>query len=377
MIARPKIAIAATFGIVMIVAGYNGAKSGAAAADLTASQQKCLSAIKADVEAAKADVKLIAPTKPLDLKALKGKTIWYVPVYFNQFSSDWVAGLQEAADTAGVKLVTFDGQGSANRFNEGISAAVAQHAAGIIVAAIDPSVISASLAEAKAAGIPVMNGVNSDPNTPLPSGMYGNFTSDFTAEGATAAKWALLESGCTAHLVMLTSSSVAVWQNMAAGAKSAFDRYCPECSLKVLDIDIANIVTSIGSQLQTALQLDPGVDYILAAGDALVPFVSPVVATANSSAKVLGHDGLAASIDMIASRKGQDMTVAMPDFKWLGWLAFDDLGRAILGQARPGYVIPTRIIDATNIGNGSVDKLFPNYVKFREAFTRAWARQTG
>lgn len=341
---------------------------------LTPAQSACVNAVRQDVDAARAPTRLIAPATPLDLAALKGRTIWYVAVTFNQFSSDWVAGLQEAADRAGVRIVTFDGQGSASRFNEGITQAVAQGAAGIIVAAIDPAVISASLAEAKAAGIPVMNGFNADPRTAVPNGMFGNFTSDFTADGATGAKWALLDSGCKARMVLITSSSVAVWQNMANGARDAFARYCRECSLKVLDIDIANIATNLGSQLQAALQQDPGVNYIFSTGDSLVPFVSPIVSTANSQAKVLGRDGLAASIGMIKARSGQDMTLAMPDFKWLGWLAFDDLARAILKQPRTGYTIPARIIDATNIADGSQARLFPAYVGYQAAFINAWKR---
>lgn len=333
---------------------------------------QCPAEVLSDVAAARAELPLLAPPAPLPLAALKGKTLWYVSVTFNQFSSDWVAGLREAAALAGVRVVTFDGQGSASRFNEGIGQAVAQGAAGIIVAAIDPALISAPLAEAKAAGIPVMNGFNGDPKAALPNGMYGNFSSDFTADGATAAKWAMADSGCAARMVLITSSSVAVWQNVAAGARAAFARHCRDCTLKVLDVDIANIATNLGSQLQAALQQDPGIGYIFPAGDSLVPFIAPITSAAGSKAKVMGRDGLASSLRLIATRGGQDMTLAMPDFKWLGWLAFDDLARAILKLPRTGYTVPARIVDARNVGDGQQEKLFPAYVGYRQAFQKAW-----
>lgn len=347
-----------------------GSRAGSGAVDTV-----CLTDSQSDVRARSAELPLVAPAAPLDLTALSGKAIWYVTVTFNQFSSDWVAGLKEAAAEANVEVVTFDGQGSVNRFNEGISQAVAQNASGIIVAAIDPAVIESSLAKAAAAGIPVMNAVNNDPEDPPPAGMYGNFTTDFTRGGETAASWVLADSGCAANLAILTTSSVRVWQNVAAGAQQVFKTRCPQCRVTVLDFDIANMATDIGSKLQAALIKDPGIDYVLAAGDAIVPFIDPILSAAGSNAKVIGHDGLSASIEAIASRKGQDATIAIPPFSWLGWIAFDEIARKLLGAESPDYVIPTRLVDTANVGDGSAGHLFPAYDGYRAAFIDSWNRR--
>jgi ribose transport system substrate-binding protein len=66
------------------------------------------------------------------------------------------------------------------------------------------------------------------------------------------------------------------------------------------------------------------------------------------------------------------MTLAMPPFDWLGWLAFDEMARAVLGEATPGYVIPARVVDADNVGGGTGDELFPQYVGYQDAFREAW-----
>lgn len=356
-----------------VPADGSGADPTGGATTVTGGDPGCLAAVAADVEAARADTDLLVPEAPLDLAALEGRTLWYVTVTFNQFSSDWVTGLEEAAAEAGVEVVTFDGQGQVNRFNEGIAQAVAQGADGIIVAAIEPATISASLADAEAAGIPVMNGFNSDPDDPLPPGMFTNFTSDFTADGATAATYALADSGCDADLVILTSSAVRVWENMVAGAESAFAEHCPDdCTVEVLDIDIANIATDIGEQLGAALQRNPDIDYVLATGDSLVSFVDPVLATSGSDVQVIGRDGLEANIERVALGEGQAMTLAMPPFDWLGWLAFDEMARAMLGEPTPGYVIPARVVDTDNVGDGTGEELFPQYVGYQDAFREAW-----
>lgn len=342
-------------------------------AALTSTQQDCVDAVSADLATATADTELVAPSAPLDLDALSGQTVWFITVTMNQFSTDMATGVQEAADAAGVELVTFDGQGTANRFNEGIEQAVAQGAGGIILVGIDPAVVSSALAKAEAAGIPVQNTLNGDATDEVPAGMHDNLTSDFTADGEIAAKWALVDSGCSADMVLLYSSSVAVWDKMYVGAEGVFEEYCPEdCTFNALNIDLANVSTDIGSQLQTALQQNLDTDYVFPVWDSAVPFVTPVLSAANSDAKVLARDGLEANIELIVAGTDQDMTVGTPPTGWLGWLSFDDIARAMVGEDAPGYVIPTRVIDTENVGDGSVETLFPNYVDFETAFTDAW-----
>lgn len=349
--------------------------SGAAAqtvAPTTDAQKACFEAVKGDVEKGRSDLPLIAPPGPLDLAALKGKTIWFIPISFNQFASDWEAGLKEAAEAVGVKVVTFDTKGNIATANEAVSQAVAQKADGIIILSIQSAVIAGPLAEAKAAGIPVLNGFSGDSSDPVPKGMFGNFTSEFSADAVLGAKWALWDSGCTANIVMLMTSSGIPWTKMSIAGEKTIKEFCPDCKMKIIDLDYGNLASSLSGQLQAALQLDPGVNYVWPAGDSLVPYVVPILATANSKAKVMSRDGIAANIEMISNHGGQDMTLAMPDFKWVGWLGFDDMARAMLKQPRKDYSIPTRIVDSANVGKGTIGELFPAYKDFRDVFKQTW-----
>ncbi|MGX7724093.1 sugar ABC transporter substrate-binding protein [Rhodococcus sp. 5G237] len=340
---------------------------------LSASAQECVDGVQARLAAATAPSELIAPTAPLDLAALQGDTIWFITVTMNQFSVDMVEGVEEAAEAAGMKVVRFDGQGMTNRFNEGIEQAVAQRAAGIILVGIDPSVVSSALASAEAAGIPVQNTLNSDPDDAVPSGMYGNLTADFSADGAMAADWVMADSGCAGNLAIISSTSVTVWDYLAQGAKSQIEAECPDCTVMIIDVDVANVATDVGSQLQTTLQRQPDIDYIFPVWDSAVTYVDPVLAAANSKAKVLSRDGLQPNLDAIAGGSGQDMDIATPPAGWIGWLAVDDLARAILGESAPGYVIPTRVVDADNVGDASVESIAPEYTDYQAAFVSAWS----
>jgi ribose transport system substrate-binding protein len=341
----------------------------------TANAGDCPPDVAAAVAAASEPSELVAPTAGLDLSKLAGKSIWYITNSQNQFSSEMSAGVEEAGAAAGVDITVFDGQNSTSRYSEGINQAIAQKADGIVLMAVQPAVVSEDLAAAERAGIKVLSTLNGDPDEPVAAGTFGNLTADYTADGALMANYALADSGCAADIVVVQSSPVHVWDLAANGIADTVAEKCPEkCSVKVLDIDPANIPTDTGTQLQTALQVDPGVNYVLPVWDSAMPYVAPAVAAAGSSAKVLAHDGISASLELIASGRDQNGTVAMPPPGWIGWAAFDEVARAILGEENPGYVIPTRLVTRENVGDGSTADVSPNYTDYQTAFTQAWGQ---
>jgi ribose transport system substrate-binding protein len=343
-----------------------------ASGDLSAEGASCVEAVSADVDAAREPLDLLAPTEALDASSIQGESIWLVSATMNQAATEAADGFTAGAEALGLDPVVFDGQGTASKFAEGVDQAVAQGAGAIVLYGIDPSLVTSSLSAADAAGVPVLNTLNGAPTDPVPAGTYANLTLDPEADGALAAKWAMADSGCAAEVIMLTLSTIPLEQSIADGALAEFEESCPDCAVTVLDIDVANFATDIGSQLQTALQQHPEADYIFPTFDSGVPFIQPVIAAANSTAKVMGHDGVQASLDMIAGDSGQDMTVAVPPLSWMGWLFVDSAARAMAGLDDPGYVIPVQLVDSSNIGDGTAAEVFPNYDGYADAFTAAW-----
>jgi ribose transport system substrate-binding protein len=372
---RAALALAATSVIALSAcASATGTSSSSAesSAPVTGAAADCVAKAGADVDAEREPLDLVVPTDAIDVAALQGKSLWFITVTMNQFSTDMAAGVKEAADAAGLTTVLYDGQGSANRFTEGMSQAIAQDAGGIVLVGIEPSLISAELSAAEAAGIPVLNTLNSNPDDAVPDGMFANFTSDFTADGRTAAEWALNDSGCAANMIIVKSSTVPVWNYLAEGAEQAVEELCPDdCTTTVLDVDAANVSTDLTSKLQTALQKDPDVNYVFVVWDSGVPYAQPVVASSGTNAKIMARDGIAASLQMVAEGD-QQLTVATPPPGWIGWAAADDVFRAMLGVAPSGLTIPTRLIDQDNVGSGSDADVSPNYTDYQSAFSKLW-----
>lgn len=343
--------------------------SGAAAAG----SDSCVTEAQAVVDEASADLDLIVPEQPLDTANLEGESFWFITVAMNQFSIDMYTGFEEAAAAAGATSTSFDSEGAVSKSSEGIEQAVAQGASGIVLVGIEPTLVAEPLVAAEAAGIPVLSFENDTYGADVVAGTFGNMTADFARNGAVGAAWSAVQTGCATNMVLLESSLLPIWTALTDGAEAELDRLCPEtCTAKTIDVDLANVSTSISSQLQTALQVDPGVTHVFAAWDSAVPFVGPAVASAAGEIQVMGHDGTTAAIQTIVAGHDQQFTMATPPIDWIGWSAFDVTARAFLGDETESFLLPARLIDFENIGDGSVQTIFPAYVDYQDAFVAAW-----
>jgi ABC-type sugar transport system substrate-binding protein len=112
-------------------------------------------------------------------------------------------GVQAAGAASGLKVHVFDGAGDPTKFNQGIQQAVSQHAAAIIIEGINPALVTAPLAQAKAAHIPVVEGQNTDPGSSLPDGIAAEVSNDFTLGGRYLAYRALADTNCKAKILDL------------------------------------------------------------------------------------------------------------------------------------------------------------------------------
>lgn len=333
----------------------------------------CTAAATELVDAAREPAPLLVPQSPLDLASVKGKNIWLIMVLTNQFTSATADGFKEAAAAAGVNATIFDGQGQTNKWNEGMAQAIAQKADAIALLGIEPALLSSSISDAAAAGIPVVNALSGDASAPVAKGVFSNISADYTADGASLAAWTLADSQCTSTTLFAQPTAIAIYQNMVDGAKAVYrDNCADDCTLNVQEIDLANAATDLPQKVQTALQRDRDTGYVLSGWDSGVTFIEPVVASINPDVKILGRDGIESSIKAIQSGTGQDVTVAAPPEAWLGWLMIDDAARAISKSAPSGIVIPTRLIDSTNVGSG-VSDVSPNYTNFQSAFKDSWS----
>jgi ribose transport system substrate-binding protein len=340
--------------------------------DTDAASSDCVKNAQAVVDKAKADLPLISPGQPLDGSAMQGKKIWVISILSNQWTQGVSQGLDAAADALGVDLTIFDGQGQVDRWNTGIQQAVASGADGIALLAVDPKIVSQSVAEATAAGIPVFNAFSAAKGDPVLPGIFANMQADNKTDGYNTAAWMIADSGCSAHALMMYGNGVAVWDAQAQGAQQAFDELCPDdCELTVKAIDLANMATDMPRETQTELTRDPDIKYVYPAQDSAVPFVEPAVTQLGGDVKVVSRDGLGENLDKMRDGGLQKLDVVMPPDQWMGYEILDETSRAVLGMDSDVQDVPTRLVDDSNVGSSN-DDIYPAYTDFASKYIEAW-----
>src|SRR5712692_5068406 len=122
-----------------------------------------------------------------DASKAKGKTIWYISLSLSiPFEQFVLQGIQQGAALAGAKGVGFDGNFSPATASRGVAEAIQAKAALIMIDGFQPQTMVPAIAQAQAAGIPVLTANTQDPGPPLagyPAGVIGIATHPFSEPG--------------------------------------------------------------------------------------------------------------------------------------------------------------------------------------------------
>lgn len=348
------------------------ASSASPASSVNASSQ-CASKATAAANTAKAVNPLVMPTTSFNMKRNAGKSVWLIdelPIpELAAIANGWAA----AAKTAGLNPHIDNTTGTVASWVAGVSQAVSQGAAGIVLLGVPWEVVTGPLAAAAAKKIPVVQFSDGGPNSTMPSTIYSHVTADFLQGGQYMADWVLADSGCKAHVAYLSAGTGAGSSGLEVdtGFSTRLKALCPSCTLAAAHVDIASLATQLPGATQSLLRRYPDTNYVAATFDSLVTFIQPSVSQAGSSAKIVAHDGAEANLQTIINGGPQAADVALPQPGYQGWLLMDSLGRGMLGLPATTEVIVQRLIDKSNAST-SLDVLFPNYVNYQQDFEKLW-----
>lgn len=325
------------------------------------------------VSAARESPELVLPPTSLDLASIEGSSVWMINAVNTPATAEVAGGFEAAAIAAGVDATVFDGRGAAATWSAGITQAVAQGADAIVLLSIPPEVVAEPIAAAAEQGITVVDAFAGGPEAELAPGVFAHTTFDPVASGADLADWVLADSGCSAGVLVLGAESLALHTEMMDGATERFDELCAGCPVTQLGIDLGTMATTLQPRVEAALRQQPDIDYIVSSLDAAVTYLQPAVASVGRDVKIVGHDGVETNLEFIRNGSGQSADVALPPLAVLGWMSLDQAMRGMLELEPAADVLPTRIVDETNVGV-SGDNLFENYGEYASEWESAWLR---
>lgn len=297
-----------------------------------------------------------------DATKAKGKTIWYISlsltIPFEQFV---LQGIQQGAQLAGAKGIGFDGKFSPAEGTRGVEEAVQAKADLIMIDGFQPQLLAPAIAQAKAAGIPVLTANTQDPGPPLPGypdGVIGVATHPFSEPGRMEADFIVADSKGKANVLFLSTTDVPVITTAVKdGFTKELNRLCSTCTITVESVPSSQW-SGLTPRTATLIQTHPNVNYMVPDFDGMVVYMVPGVTSANAQnkVKIVSFNATPSVMQNMANHYVVAGDTGGPNLVQ-GW-AFADEGLRILAGGQPvnDLNIPTRLFDANNIGSIDLTK---------------------
>jgi ribose transport system substrate-binding protein len=315
-------------------------------------------------------------------KPAPGKKVWIISSGQSlDVAAQATGGAADAAKAIGWSAEIFDGKYQPNLFLDGVQQAIAAHAGGIILYAIDCSYVKTGLQTAKRAGIPVVGIESQDCSPSLETALtyaptYGDFLGLEKGWGAAAATWLGAKTSSNATVLELKQTDSKATLLESQGFEAALKAACAGCSIVTVTFTGSDIGPELQQKVQQALLKHPTTTGLFAPYDALM--TSGVAAAVQGSGRatqinVISGGGSVPNLDLIRQGRGQNADLVFLS-RWEGFAAVDWLNRLFHG------ITPTASNAPTGIGFQLVDKdhnltksgPVPSTIDFEAIYKKAW-----
>jgi ribose transport system substrate-binding protein len=298
------------------------------------------------------------PGEKIDPSTLKGKSIFLIPLVPNPFNQNIQETMQGIAEKVGMTLTIYPNQGTPSEWVQGMNAALTAKPDLIVLStAPDPRTLQPQLAQAKAAGIPVLVTHFYDDSSPVPpacegcaAGVTALVTAPFNVAGKAAADWVIADSKGNANVLLIGGADVLPSPATLDTIKQEFTDQCPACKVTIKNIPVSDWNTKTQGEVQSALTADPSINYVYPLYDAMVAGAVPAVQTLGKTGqvKVVSYNGSPYALKYIQDGDIVVMNVG-EDTVGIGYASMDQAFRILLGKPTVDERTPIRIWDKTNV----------------------------
>lgn len=356
-------AISAAAAAALLLSGCSVDGGSPAATGEPAETGNVSEAVLEAVATGKALPEFTAPGDPIDVASLAGKKVFVIPSAPVPFIQAITDAIVEVGEETGMDLTVFENQAQVSQWVQGIDRAIADDSDVIILSGSpDPRALQPQLQAAEEAGIPVVIGhFHDDSTVPVPecegcaSGVSALVTAPFYTAGKAAADWIIADSNGEANVLLVGGSDVLPSPGTVDAMNAEFEAECPACATTEINIPVADWGTKTQSEIQSALQKDPSIDYVYVLYDALVAGAVPAVETLGRAGevKIAGYNGSPYALDFIRDGDVVVMNVG-EDTAAIGYATMDQAFRLLLGVDPVETRTPIRIWDDTNVEEAGI-----------------------
>jgi ribose transport system substrate-binding protein len=332
------------------------------------------------IDEAKQPLTFKAPGPDIDASKVNGKAMVVVAVDMRIPAIALTAeAAKEAAGVVGMSARLIDAASDPSKMLQGVQQGV-QNAQGIVIVGVSQPLVSEPLKKAKAAGIPVVSAIVSEPLPDEPGqgagpDLFANASQSNRRAGELMAAKAVVDTDGRAKVAVFTTKEVTANQFVVEGIKNVLER-CSTCTIVTEeDTPLAEWSTGLTKKAESVLRRSPDIDYVLPIFDAMALFVAPGIEATGKAGevKVASFNGTPAALKVVQDGGTLTADPGQPN-GWAGWLAVDQAMRGILGLEPGNPEVPIRFFDEENLAGVDVEDEEAVYGKpgYRDGFKRLW-----
>ena len=376
---RPRRRTALTAAVLLAAGVLAGCERGSSAGggDSTAGPRGCpavLARAKAAVERAERnDVPWNGPAR--GPRAVPGKTIVYVAqTMTNPGVAGAAQGVREAAKAIGWRVRVIDGGGTPAGIQAALSEAVTLKPSGIVIGGFDPKSTARQVAQANAAGIPLIGWhAVASPGPSTRPRLFTNVTTRVEDTARISADWVIARSNGRAGAVIFTDASIPFARHKSELIRKGLARCRDVRLLAYENIPIPDAGSRTPQEVSSLLsRFRDEWTHSVAINDLYFADAAPALRAGGKRGSgppfnIGAGDGDPSAFQRINHRQYQAATVPEP-LSQQGWQMIDEFNRAFSGRAPSGYTAPVHISTAANSA-GATSWNPPGY---RAAYRKIW-----
>lgn len=320
------------------------------------------------------------PTTPVSgVSALKGKTVYYVPLVaaIPGFAATAVA-LKGSLAKAGLKLQVCDGQGNPSAIAACVGQATGAAAAGIILDAAPYGMAENALNSAKAKGIPIIiadqyppaaNTVNTDAVTYVPG---------VVDQPSQIAWWTIADSKGAANAIIAQEVDSPSSKQYVTNSLSIYSQYCPGCKITLKTIT-ASTNSLLASATSANILANPNATYYYTEfEDSLQPTIQGIQQSARTGISLSVAGGSTDGLGLLKSGSSVVKAVVTVDEAYAAWALTDEILRLATKNPPVAETYVSRLFTTQNIGTIQVTPAAENSgawfgdTSYQSEFAQLW-----
>ncbi|WP_179377926.1 substrate-binding domain-containing protein [Rhodococcus sp. ACS1] len=335
--------------VLSLVVGASGCTSGSSSSSTDHAADGPQSAqVKTACEraaAGTAEVQFKAPGGPVDGTALKGKSIYIIPIINTGTVSEYTKQMEEAAGLLGASVVTIDAKGSIPNAVSAFNQAIARGADVIVNVAVQPELVKAQMLNAQSQGIKVIDVMNGQPDSEKPEGVDGRVSWDTMKAGKWRMDQAICDTNGTLKAGFISSDDLPMTKFLRAGMQAEYDELCTDdCSLVTTNVSSSNWATGLAQATTSLVQKNPDLNYLLPAWGGMVVQILPTMTRIDPGNKIQlsSNDLEPALLKPLAA--GDNKADVGTSVGALAWPTLDQALRLVSGQKAVIEEGPARMV---------------------------------